>query len=143
MGSKLPAQLQPFQFLVQAKRDPRSNPLERLQLIKGWIDRDGQKHNKVIDLEAEKQGDGLCAVYQDPDYDAGVPTYYYMRAVEVASPRWSAAQCAALPAGQRPANCKNDQLNQIYEMAWASPIWLTPNFRASLAAGLAEHGSAH
>jgi len=133
MGSKLSAQLQPFQFLVQAKRDPRSNPLERLQLIKGWIDREGQKHNKVIDLSAQKQGDGLCAVYQDPDYDAGVSTYYYMRAVEVASSRWSQAQCSRLPKNQRPADCQNDRPRQIYEMAWASPIWFTPGYNSSLA----------
>jgi len=144
MGSKLPAQLKPFQFLVQAKRDPRSSPLEKLQLIKGWIDREGQKHNKVIDLEAKKQGDDLCAIYQDPDYDAGVPTYYYMRAVEVASPRWSTTQCAALPDNQRPVNCQNDQPQQIYEMAWASPIWFTPNHKPSMAANVAgAHRSDH
>jgi len=135
MGSKLAGQLRPFQLLVQAKRDPLSNPLEKLQLIKGWIDREGQKHNRVIDLDTQRSGDSLCAVYDDPDYDAGVSTYYYMRAVEVPSLRWSETQCSALAAAKRPVECENSMPKRIYEMAWASPIWFTPDYKAPLVAG--------
>ncbi|MFK7840782.1 MAG: DUF3604 domain-containing protein [Sphingorhabdus sp.] len=140
MGSKLAGQLQPFQLLVQAKRDPLSNPLQKLQLIKGWIDRDGQKHNRVIDLNATGSGDNLCVVYNDPDYDAGVSTYYYMRAVETPTERWSETQCSALPANQRPVECENNMPTNISEMAWASPIWFTPDHKAPLAAnGMSGH----
>lgn len=140
MGSKLAAQLQPFQLLVQAKRDPLSNPLEKLQLVKGWIDRDWQKHAKVIDLDAKGSGDNLCAVYDDPDYDAGVSTYYYMRVVESPTNRWSEAQCSALPGDRRPPGCVNNMPKRISEMAWASPIWFTPYHKAPLVAdGQSEH----
>ncbi len=134
MGSKLAAQMKPFQLLVQAKRDPLSHPLKKLQLIKGWIDREGQKHARVIDLDVMGSGDNLCAVYDDSDYDAGVSTYYYMRAVEAPTLRWSEAQCSALPANKRPAECKNNMPKRIVEMAWASPIWFTPGYMAPLVA---------
>lgn len=133
MGSKLPAQIDPFSIIAQAKRDVASQPLERLQLIKGWIDQNGVKHNKVIDLQVSEAGaDNLCAVYTDPDYDPDIRTYYYVRAVEPTSPRWSAAQCQALPIEDRPETCENDLLRVIYEMAWTSPIWLTPNYQPPL-----------
>ena len=91
-------------------------------------------------LDPKLQGDGLCAVYQDPDYDAGVSAYYYMRAVETASNRWSEEQCSALPENQKPADCKNGQPMRIYEMAWASPIWFTPTYKAPLDAdGVSGH----
>jgi len=141
MGSKLEARSQPFQFLVQARRDPLSNPLEKLQLIKGWIDRDGRKHNKIIDLKAQRRGDHLCSLYQDTEYDPGLPTYYYMRAVEVRSSRWSNTQCFAIPAKKRPAECDNDRAKYIYEMAWASPIWFTPDYEAAIPANVSLSGN--
>lgn len=127
MGSKLPAQSQAFSFLMQAQADPDSYPLEKLQLIKGWIDRDGNKHNKVIEVAATKKGaDQLCMQLTDPDYDPKRPAYYYLRAVELPSPRWSSLQCENLQGDNRPTNCDNEMPEQIREMAWTSPIWFTP-----------------
>jgi hypothetical protein len=149
MGSQLAPQSEPFQLLVQAKRDALSNPLERIQLIKGWIDAEGQKHSKVIDLAKSKGADDLCAVYTDTEYDPAQPTYYYMRAVETNSQRWSQRQCQALPAGKRPADCANEMPKTIHEMAWASPIWFTPNAGMPITAQSAPqdngggHGHAH
>lgn len=143
MGSRLGGQSEPFQLLVQAKRDALSNPLERLQLVKGWIDAEGQKRTEVIELARSEGSDNLCAVYTDASYDPALPTYYYMRAVETASPRWSAAQCAALPASRRPAACKNNQPEQIREMAWASPIWFTPGHSVPLPAQSAPQSEGH
>jgi len=143
MGSQLGAQSEPFQLLVQARRDPMSNPLERLQLIKGWIDAEGNKHAELIRLSESEGADQLCAVYTDPDYDPSLPTYYYMRAVETATARWSSAQCASLPASNRPAACENDQPELIYEMAWASPIWFSPNAATPLATITAPGGAMH
>ena len=50
MGAHLPPQDAPFNFILEAKADPMSKPLERLQLVKGWVDASGQKHNRVIDV---------------------------------------------------------------------------------------------
>ncbi len=136
MGSKIPAQHSPFQLLIQATPDPLSNPIDKLQLIKGWLGPDGLKHNKVIDLSFKSEDAELCQIYTDPDYDPNAPTYYYMRAVEKERPRWSTAQCDALPLDQRPENCDNDQADAIVEMAWSSPIWLTPKLEQDLPADL-------
>ena len=126
MGSILSAQEQPFQFLLQAKRDPFSNPLEKLQLTKGWVDDQGQKHVKVLDVtHAENQsGDELCVVVEDKDYNPSFGAYYYLRVIEQLSPRWSEAQCQSIPEEEMPAQCINNQPTQINEMAWSSPIWL-------------------
>ena len=127
MGSKLPAQQGGFQFLAQAERDPQSAPLQKLQLIKGWLGPDGRKHNEVINLVQSQAGsNSLCAVYADHDYDPALASYYYVRAVEWPSARWSHVQCEALPQGERPPECKNTTPDSIHEMAWSSPIWLTP-----------------
>lgn len=135
MGSKMPAQDEAFQLLVQAKGDPMSKPLEKLQLIKGWIDANGQKQFKVVDLPATRQDDSLCVLYEDADYDPALSTYYYMRAVEQPSQRWSKAQCHATPAGKRPVECSNDMPGEIVEMAWGSPIWFTPRYKPELPVG--------
>ena len=132
MGSKLPARSTPFQFLLQAQADPLAQPLTDLQLIKGWIDADGQKHNTVINVANSLGATQLCAVFSDPDYDPRQASYYYLRVVEEASVRWSAAQCASLPKNQRPENCNNAQPTQIVEMAWTSPIWFDALPRNSL-----------
>ena len=125
MGSKLPAQNKPFQLLVSAQRDKASYPLEKLQIVKGWID-STQKHNAVFDVAIGEGEDRLCSVFSDPDYDPDQPTYYYMRAVEPESQRWSQFQCEALPVDKRPKGCENNQPAKIREMAWTSPIWFTP-----------------
>ncbi len=133
MGSKLASPERPVRILVQAKADPLSKPLERLQLVKGWLSPEGHKHTQVIDL-ISGTGIAMCGLYDDPDYDPELPTYYYMRAVEPERPRWSAAQCAALPTERRPEGCDNDQPEFIREMAWSSPIWFTPGLMQDLPA---------
>ena len=139
MGSKLPAQLTSFQLLVQAKSDPQSKPLAKLQLIKGWVGDEGHKHAKVIDLIESDGSDSFCLLYEDSEYDSEQPTYYYMRAIEPESPRWSMAQCSALPRESRPAGCENEMPNTIREMAWSSPIWFTPGLMQDLPADIEGH----
>jgi len=140
MGSKLPAQSEPFKLLVQATADPNSKPINRLQVVKGWLGPEGHKHAKVIDLMKVRTSRDVCAVFQDLDYDPALPTYYYMRAAELERPRWSAAQCAAVPDDQRPEGCTNDQPEMIREMAWSSPIWFTPGLMLDLPADIEGHG---
>ena len=142
MGSKIPAQTEPFQLLLQATSDPLSQPLEKLQLIKGWLDNDGHKNTKVIDVPSNNQF-GLCSVYEDVDYNPTQPTYYYLRAVEPETPRWSDFQCKASPPDIRPEGCDNDVAETIREMAWSSPIWLTPNLTPAIPAEMDGEGHEH
>lgn len=130
------------QFFVHASQDPTAAQLQKLQVIKGWIDDDGRSNYKVFDVVGEENEDGdvdldtgawsgsgsesLCTVFEDPEFDPAVAAYYYMRAVEVPTLRWSWAQCAALPTDERPAECENDAPKTIQEMAWTSPIWYVP-----------------
>ena len=130
-------------FLITAHRDPDSAPLQQLQLIKGWVDADGQRHNQVITVAGdanngagvdpntgEPVGEGaaeLCAVVRDESFDPDEHAYYYMRAVENPTPRWSWHDCQSLAEGTRPEVCADDSLAwTIQEMAWTSPIWYTP-----------------
>ena len=139
MGGDLgePPRDEPPRFLLTAMQDPNAAPLEKLQLIKGWVDAEGRSHNRVIDVVqspmrgavdlASGQSSGgapsLCGVFVDDDFDPGEPAYYYLRAVEVPTLRWSWAQCIALAPGERPPECENDAPKIIREMAWSSPVW--------------------
>ena len=131
MGARLPAGVEGLSFILQAARDPSpsANPLQELQIIKGWLDDEGRKHNKVTSVTtATAQGSdaSLCAQYSDPDYSPLQHAYYYMRVVEQPTERWNAAQCRAMPADERPAACSNSAPSEISEFAWTSPIWITP-----------------
>ncbi|MEM9704722.1 MAG: DUF3604 domain-containing protein [Pseudomonadota bacterium] len=135
MGSRLPSEDEPFGILAQATRDALSGPLQKLQLVKGWIDADGQKNTSVIDLQTSENGaDALCALYTDDSYSPDEATYYYLRTVETPSPRWSKAQCDALTEDEKPEVCSSPLANQMtVEMAWSSPIWLMPTDNAATA----------
>lgn len=135
-------------FLASAVADAGTpqqvgTPLQRLQVIKGWYDEEGNHHQRVHDVagnannnasvnlhNCQRQGEGfeqLCAVWRDPDFDASQRAVYYLRAVENPSCRYSAHQCLSLPADQRPADCDNEEVAKtIQERAWSSPIWYSP-----------------
>ena len=134
-------------FVVSALRDPggeglRTNALQRLQVIKGWTGSDGQIHQRVFDVAGDgaevsvdpascepagRGQDSLCAVWSDPDFDPTKHAVYYARVLENPSCRWSALQCDALPASERPAACTDPSVPRvIQERAWTSPIWYTP-----------------
>ncbi|MBT8138252.1 MAG: DUF3604 domain-containing protein, partial [Gammaproteobacteria bacterium] len=114
-----------------------------LQLIKGWIDAEGNAHNKVFDVAGDAENDAgvdrqtgkrygrghsnLCAVFEDPEFNAAETAYYYMRAVENPSPRWSLLDCISYGEAERPDVCDSPKISAvIQEQAWASPIWYTP-----------------
>lgn len=129
-------------FLITAERDKASVPLQKLQIIKGWISEDGEARYQVFDVAGdpdngasvdmatgEPMGEGyesLCAVFVDPAFEVDQPAYYYARVVENPSARWSFAQCISQPEEQRVAGCENDAPKVIQEMAWTSPIWYDP-----------------
>lgn len=131
MGARLPAGIEGLKFLAQAVRDPSGSamPLQDIQLIKGWLDKNGRKRNLVTTIVSAETGQGadsLCTVYTDPDYDPLQQAYYYMRVVEQPTKRWSAAQCGELSQENKPATCANALSEEINEFAWTSPIWMTP-----------------
>lgn len=103
-------------FGVSALADPLGADLERIQIIKGWVDDEGS-HIQVIDV-AEGPAASLCAVWTDPDFDAGVPAFYYARVLQVETPHWSVGDCA-----QVEAEACDWLPGTIQERAWTSPIW--------------------
>jgi hypothetical protein len=95
-------------FVVSAKQDPMGAPLQRIQIVKGWLE--GEEHRVEVHEVAgdpdngagvnldtcEPQGAGfsdLCAVWQDPDFDPTERAYYYARVVENPTCRWTTRQC--------------------------------------------------
>jgi hypothetical protein len=129
-------------FLVTAIQDPNAALLQKLQIIKGWVDAQGNSRNKVVDVVGAENAAGsvdletgmwsgsgantLCAVFEDSEFDPSESAYYYLRAVEVPTLRWNWAQCIALPVQKRPMACNNNAPKTLQEMAWTSPIWYSP-----------------
>jgi hypothetical protein len=119
-------------FIAWAARDPApsAQPLESLQLIKGWIDAAGQARSRVIPIaggEGQQPQETLCAVYRDETFDPDVPAYYYLRVVEPPTPRWSTFDCQRIPEADRPPVCSDGSYPEmIREMAWTSPVWYRP-----------------
>ncbi len=134
-------------LFVTAVADPGTpdrpgTPLQRVQIIKGWVGDDGSFHEEVIDVAGGDNGadvsrdtcaphgtgaTSLCAVWTDPDFDGSRSAVYYARVLENPSCRWNAWQCAALPAEERPASCGDSTIPwKIQERAWTSPIWYQP-----------------
>ena len=147
MGGDLPAPAgnQKPRFVVSALRDPHPEegaPLQKLQLIKGWIDAKGNRHVTVTTVAGNEKSDAkvdlktgqrigtgfstLCAVYQDDEFDPELPAFYYLRVVENPSPRWSFFDCNRLDQSERPAICGDMKQHIINEMAWTSPVWYAP-----------------
>lgn len=156
MGAELPPGGERPRFLLAASRDAGApgapgTPLQRIQVVKGWIDREGVAREQVLDVagdpdngagvdpaSCELRGSGfdqLCTVWTDPEFDPRVPAFYYSRVLENPSCRWSQRQCVA--AGVRcedPATiaegyaacCSEAHRGVVQERAWSSPIWYLP-----------------
>ena len=136
-------------FFAWATRDPDSGALQRLQVIKGWIDggesrevvydvacSDGGKvdpathrcpdNGATVDLAScevtlNKGADELKTVWTDPDFDPAQPAFYYVRVLENPICRWSTWD--AIRAGVPP---RPDMHATIQDRAWSSPIWYAP-----------------
>ena len=120
----------------------QATPLQKIQIIKGWIDNEGNMHQSVFDVagdlrptieidaaSCESSGTGhrrLCAVWQDPEFNPDQSTVYYARVLENPSCRWTTHDCNSLPSGERPEVCDTASIPKvIQERAWTSPIWYT------------------
>ena len=120
-------------FIALAARDAAASaaPLQQLQLIKGWIDGEGAMRNEVRTVAgsaaAAAGSDSLCAVVRDEAFQADQSAYYYLRAVQMPTLRWSAHDCQRIAEAERPAICTDGALPETtVEMAWTSPIWFRP-----------------
>ena len=118
--------------------------LERLQVVKGWLDDSGRMHQSIHDVAVGSPaaseppptcGDprprgaaSLCAVWSDPDFDPSRAAVYYGRVLQVPSCRWSELECNALPESERPEACSDGTVpSRVRERAWTSPIWYDPD----------------
>jgi hypothetical protein len=118
MGGILPGgpASSPPRLLVSALKDPGiaghpGTDLQRVQIIKGWVDASGQTHERVYDVAGDPNngawvdpdscapvGSGfraLCTVWEDPAFDPDRPAFYYVRVLENPTCRWSTLQCKA------------------------------------------------
>jgi hypothetical protein len=138
-------------FLVAALKDPLSGNLDRIQIVKGWLDAGGNRQEQVYDVawsgDRRPGGDGklppvgntvdlatatwtntigdpeLIAVWTDPDFDPALPAVYYARVLEIPTPRWTAYE--ALRFGIEMPSPDIPMTTQ--ERAYTSPIWYSGN----------------
>jgi hypothetical protein len=138
-------------FLVAALKDPIGANLDRIQIVKGWVDAKGNVHEKVYDVvwgDADKRKPGadgklpavgstvdvanatwtntigapeLITVWKDPDFDPALSAFYYTRVLEIPTPRWTAYDVKRF--GIKPLEGTTMTLQ---ERAYTSPIWYTP-----------------
>ena len=135
-------------FFVWALADWMSAPLQRIQIIKGWIDADGETHEKVQDIacadglgvdsttlrcpdngatvdltNCSPEGDTgameLVAAWQDPEFDPGQSAFYYVRVLQNPTCRWSTYDALRLGRDPDPRVPAT-----IRERVWSSPIWI-------------------
>jgi len=109
-------------FAAWALKDPSGANLERVQVVKVWLEGDAQAE-KVFDVRVAGAGGAaeLSVLWQDPDFDAAQPALYYLRVLEVPTPRWS-----TLLATQKGLPVPESVPSTIRERAWSSPIWYRP-----------------
>ena len=164
-------------FAVSALKDPGTpahpgTDLERIQIVKGWVGADGQAREKVIDVAGAANPEAgvdpetcaptgrgnpqLCSVWEDPDFDATQPAFYYARVLENPTCRWSTFQCQAAGVNPFSPTCEQQAaaatertqdagaIGDVYgrccleeaeqpfysptlqERAWTSPVWYRP-----------------
>ncbi|MCH2173986.1 DUF3604 domain-containing protein [Myxococcota bacterium] len=140
-------------FLVVAAKDPDGANLDRVQIVKGWLEKDGTAQERVFDvaLSDGRQPNGrkvtpvgstvdeatatykntigdaqLAAVWRDPDFDPNQSAFYYARVIEIPTPRWTAYDAVFFG-----LELADDVPTITQERAYTSPIWYDPGVLAS------------
>ncbi len=136
-------------FMVFALRDPIGGNLDRIQIVKGWMDEEGETHEKVYDVvwsgDREPGENGklpavgntvdaasasftnsigdpeLAAIWTDPNFDAAQSAFYYARVIEIPTPRWTTHEAFRFGIPIPEGAPVSTQ-----ERAYTSPIWYTP-----------------
>ncbi len=152
MGGDLNAapQGKPPSFLVAALKDPIGANLDRIQIIKGWLGRDGNTQERIYDVAVSGSrtigADGrarasvgntvdvanatwtntigageMITVWKDPDFDPALRAFYYVRVIEIPTPRWT-----AYDAKYYNIKMSSEVPMTTTERAYTSPIWYTP-----------------
>ena len=151
MGSELNSDGagRPLGFLIMAFKDPEGANLDRVQIIKAWVDPQGISHEKVYDVAAADGrsidsatgtlapigntvdssnatyqntigGSSISSFWSDPDFNSMLEAFYYVRVLEIPTPRWSTFDAVKL--GTQPM-----QPESIQERAITSAIWYVPS----------------
>ncbi|MFM2301265.1 MAG: hypothetical protein RLZZ84_1001 [Pseudomonadota bacterium] len=137
-------------FIVSALKDPIGANLDRVQVVKGWVDKAGKSHEKVFDvvwssMDKRKASGGkvpavgdtvdlntasykntigaptLATVWRDPEFDPALRAFYYVRVLEIPTPNW-----VAYDAVKYHLTLSKDILRKQQERAYTSAIWYTP-----------------
>jgi hypothetical protein len=136
-------------FLVAALRDPQSGNLDRIQIVKGWLDKGGKRQEKIynvvwsgertLDAEGKLPPVGntvdvetatwtnsigepeLIGVWTDPEFDPDVDAVYYARVMEIPTPRWTTYEAVRFG-----IDIPEDAPTSTQERAYTSAIWYTP-----------------
>jgi len=136
-------------FLVAAMKDSYSGNLDRIQIVKGWLDKSGKTQEKVYDVvwSGNRKPDAkgklspvgntvdiakatwkntigspeLITTWMDPDFDATQPAFYYAKVIEIPTPRWTAYEAQRFN-----VTMSADVPMTTQERAYTSPIWYTP-----------------
>ena len=137
-------------FMIRALRDPDGANLDRIQIIKGWLDAKGDTQERIYDVTVSGDrtigADGRCkepvgntvdvanatytneigeavltGYWKDPDFDPNQRAFYYVRVIEIPTPRWTAYDAKffklEMPEGTA---------MEVQDRAYTSPIWYTP-----------------
>ena len=137
-------------FIAAALKDPIGANLDRIQIIKGWVDKDGKTQERIYDVAVSGgrtiDKDGRCktpvgstvdvenatwtntigapeliTVWKDPDFDPALRAFYYARVLEIPTPRWTAYDAKRFGIKPLPGTTMT-----LQERAYTSPIWYTP-----------------
>lgn len=139
-------------FLISAVKDPTSGNLDRIQVVKGWLDAKGNTHEKIFNVvwgDADKRsldakgnlppvgntvdvatatltnsiGDTeLKTFWSDPEFDPTLKAFYYVRVLEIPTPRWT-----TFDAVKYNLEMTDDVPRTLQERAYTSPIWYNPS----------------
>jgi len=137
-------------FLIWAIKDPEGGNLDRIQVIKGWRNQSGKLHEKIYNValsdgrkvdqhgKADPVGNTvdvadasyrnsigdveLATIWQDPDFDSNDHAFYYVRVLEIPTPRWTTYDAKLFALGALPEEIPT----AVQERAYTSPIWYTP-----------------
>ena len=138
-------------FIISALKDPLGANLDRVQVVKGWVDKAGKLHEQIynvvwsdpakrpllgngklapvgdtVDLATATYANSIGAaqlqtVWTDPGFDPGLKAFYYLRVLEIPTPRWVAYDAVRFKVKMPPEVRMKDQ-----ERAYTSPIWYSP-----------------
>ncbi len=136
-------------FMIRALRDPDNANLDRVQVIKGWLDASGETHERIYDVACSDGrairdrrcerpvgntvdiedasytntiGDPLLtAHWEDPDFDSSQSAFYYVRVLEIPKPRWTAYDAKFFD-----IEMPEGTVMEVQDRAYTSPIWYTP-----------------